>query len=74
MGSNLDLEVFSFLINKKQIIEYIKVLVRTVTGIFKRPIQEMKNPNSNAILGLIKGIYGVNQYTYKNILSRQLLA
>ena len=43
----------------------MKVLMRTITGIFKRPIQEMKNPNSNTILGLIKGIYGVtNNYFF----------
>ena len=58
MDLNLDLEV---LFNKVIYfyLEYMKVLVRTVTGIFKRPIQEMKNPNSNPIVGLIKGIYGV---------------
>ena len=45
MDLSLDLEV---IINNVIYFEkeLIKVLVRTITGIFKRPIQEMKNPNS----------------------------
>ena len=46
--------------------EYGKVLVRAITGIFKRPISEMKNPNINPILGLIKGIYGVQLLIINN--------